>query len=144
MTLAAVEEDIFKGKDCVHSLTFHESQKRRWGICLLEASRLLQGVHQSVRQKWKKHYSQMWCPSSKNPYQAMAVLVQVSRTPGRSHSVLGWGREDGCWVFRQAGHTKSAYDRTTTGRQQKTKEQTKSLNDFMGIIIHKGSKIKSA
>lgn len=51
MMLAAVEKDIFKGTGHVHSLTFHESQKRRWGIYLLEASRLLQEVHQSVRQK---------------------------------------------------------------------------------------------
>lgn len=49
--LAAVAKDIFKGTGHVHSLTFHESQKRRWGIYLLEASRLLQEVHQSVRQK---------------------------------------------------------------------------------------------
>lgn len=96
MTLAAGEEDIFKGKDHVHSLTFHESRKRRWGIYLPEASQLLQGVHQSVRQKWKKGYSQKWCPSSKKLSQATEALVQVRRSPGRSHCVLGWGREDGC------------------------------------------------
>lgn len=67
-----------------------------------------------------------------------------SASAGTSHPcVRGWEREDGWWFFRQAGHTKSAYDRNTTGRWQKTKEQTKSFNDFMGIIIHKGNKIKS-
>lgn len=83
-------------------------------------------------------------PSSKNPYQGMEVLAQVSCSPGRSHCVLGWGREGSCWFFRQAGHTKSAYDWNTAGRQQKTQEHTQSFNDFMGIIIHKGNKIKSA
>lgn len=92
MLLAAVEDDIFKGKDRVHSLTFHESRKRRWGIYLLEASRLLQGVHQSVRQKWKTDYSQMWYPSSKNPYQASAGIPRPWEVP----SCAGWGRGDGC------------------------------------------------
>lgn len=49
--LARAEDDIFKREDHAHSLTFHESQKRRWGIYLLEVSQLLRGVHQSVRQK---------------------------------------------------------------------------------------------
>lgn len=44
---SSVWEDFFTRS----SLTFRESQKRRWGTCLPEASLLPQGAHRSVGQK---------------------------------------------------------------------------------------------
>lgn len=135
MASAAMEEVIFKGKGHVHSLTFHESQKRIWGIYLLEASQLLQGVHQSVRQKWKKDYSLTWCPSPKNPYQVMEVLLQVSYPRVRKQRRL---------LF-QAGrsHRASIWQKHY---REVTKDQgaDRKFYDFMGIIVHKGNKIKLA
>lgn len=101
MMLATVEKDIFKGTGHVHSLTFHESQKRRWGIYLLEASQLLQEVHQSVRQK----------AVEKRLFPKVVSLIQGSLPShgGASTGILqpwevplcaGLGREDSCWSYK--------------------------------------------
>lgn len=80
-TSAEVEDDILNGKDLVCSLTFRESQKRRWGIYLLEASRLLRGVHQSVRQKWIQHYYQLWGPVAEPCPAETEILWRDTRRP---------------------------------------------------------------
>lgn len=88
MVLAVLQKGISKGTG--HSLTFRESQKRRWGIYLLEAWQLLQEVHQSARQKAvEKRLFPKVMSLIQASHQAMEVLAEVSCSPGRSHCVLG-------------------------------------------------------
>lgn len=67
----------------------------------------------------------MWCPLSKNPYQAMEVLVQVSLRPGRSPVCWGgegktaadfWGRQVVQSQIQQKHY------RETTGDQEADKK----------------------
>lgn len=138
--LAAVEKGISKGTCHTHSLTFHESQKRRWGTYLLEAWRLLQEVHQSVRQKTvgKKIILKNGVPRPRIPTKPWRC--QHSYPAALGGPTVCWDGEG----KTAAGFSGKVRIWNTARRQGKTQEHTQSFNYFMGIIIHKGNKINSA